>query len=66
MARSEEKANPFQKFHVLTTHSRLAELKELMRCRGIVQDDLKDVWTEEVGDAADSHAIADSGPFSSS
>ena len=56
-------ANPLQEFHVFTTHARLAELEELMRSRWIVQDDLEDIWAEEVGDAVDDDAIAGDGPL---
>jgi hypothetical protein len=49
-------ANPFQVFHVLSTHARLAEFKELMRRRWIVQHDLEDIGTEEVCNTTTSEA----------
>lgn len=38
-----------QKFHVLTTHPSLAELEHTMGGCRIVQDDLKDLRAEKVG-----------------
>lgn len=55
--------NPFQKFHVLSTEARLAKLEKLMGCSGIVQDNLKDLWTEEVCYASRHHAIEGSVPL---
>lgn len=41
-----------QKFHVLPTEPRLTELQKLMgRCR-IMQNDLKDFGTEEIGETS--------------
>ena len=41
----------FQKFHVLPAHASLTEFQQAMRSRRVVQYDLEDLGTEEVGEA---------------
>lgn len=53
-----QRTNPFEEFHVFTTHPGLTELEQLMGCRGIMQHYLKNLCTEEVGDTTSGNAIA--------
>lgn len=43
--------NLFQKFHVLPTHASLTEFQQAMCSGRVVQYDLEDLGTEEVGEA---------------